>query len=385
MLDAFAIGPGILLWLAACAVLGAQAAAWWRGLSRLRRQAAVDKIVAETPDTWLLVAARDEAAALPGLAAALAAQEGAPPPRLVLVDDGSVDGTAELARRIFAHLPGAQVLERPARGKLPALADGLERILAEAAEDDVVLFSDADCRPRAAWLASHAAAHGRGARLVCGHKVLDEGAEAHPAVRLRRFENALSSLQCALGCARGRPAFARGGNWSARAGDLERCGGLAGLESLSSGDDVHLVRRLLRTGAGRGARFLLEPGSRVDTRERLDRPALAHQARRRYGKLRELSTAERLRQGTLFFALALQPLLLLGWLAMGSPWWIAPATTLAALALATRRFLARGLALLGEEESAPRPLGLALGLVWHALRHTALGALRGYGWRERRA
>ncbi|MFA7329513.1 MAG: glycosyltransferase [Candidatus Delongbacteria bacterium] len=371
-----------MLWLSSALLLLWQAARWWRGLRRLQAgpgpggPSAGGAISPPEGVDWVLVAARDEAERLPALARALERQTA--PLRLVLVDDGSRDGTAELAERLFAHWPGARILRQPATGKLAALQGGLAQILAQASPADRVCFTDADCRPAAGWLAAHRAAHVRGAGLVCGHvRILPEGAAG--LSRARRFENTVSSLQCALGCALGNPGYARGGNWSTRAELLRQAGALDGLEHLGSGDDVHLVRRLLRCGAR--AQFLLDPQAEVETTESVRPLDLRRQARRRYGKLRDLALGERARQLGLFGALAVQLALLALWLPDPRPRLALPLGLLGLLTLAARALLVRGLQLLGEPELAARPLASALGLALHALCHTGLGLLRGYEWK----
>jgi MoaA/NifB/PqqE/SkfB family radical SAM enzyme len=324
----------------------------------------------------VLVAARDEALQVPALLTALAGQAGVDArPRLVLVDDGSVDGSADLARRLLADWPEATVLVQPPAGKLAALAAGLRHVLERAGAEDLVLFTDADCRPAAGWLAAHLAAHAAGADLVGGHVVL--ASPDGEVSAFRRFENAASSLQAAVGFMLGRPPFARGANWSTRARLLRQVDGLSNLEDLPSGDDVHLIRRLGQVAAR--CAFLTSAASIVHTREAGN---AVRQARRRYGKLRDLPAREILRQASLFLALLLQGALLARWAVAGSPLVLLPATLLPALALAARRMLAEGLALLGEGELVPRAGRLSLLLVLHALRHSLVGGLRGYQWRQ---
>lgn len=96
-----------------------------------------------TPDIAVVVPARDEAAHIEASIGSLLAQEYAGRVQVVLVDDGSTDGTA----RIAATLPGADRLTiisgtpRPAgwAGKLWAVAQGVA-----ATDAPVLLLTDAD-------------------------------------------------------------------------------------------------------------------------------------------------------------------------------------------------------------------------------------------------
>lgn len=90
----------------------------------------------------VIVPAYNAAQTLPACLAALCRQT-QPPDEIIVVDDGSQDQTAQLAR---AH--GAQVLEQPHLGPAAARNLGLRQ-----AGGDIVLFTDSDCEPEAAWVA----------------------------------------------------------------------------------------------------------------------------------------------------------------------------------------------------------------------------------------
>lgn len=96
----------------------------------------------------VVVPVRDDADQLAGLLRALEAQ-GEPPLEVIVVDNGSRDDGAALAR---AH--GARVLAEPRRGIAAAAATGYD-----AARGDLVLRCDADSRPRPDWVAAHRRAH----------------------------------------------------------------------------------------------------------------------------------------------------------------------------------------------------------------------------------
>lgn len=87
----------------------------------------------------VVVPVRDEAGTLEELCRAVrSAMDGAGAPHeLIIVDDGSSDGTAELFRRLAP--PGARLLERPRRGKAEALQAGFD-----AARGSVIVTLDGD-------------------------------------------------------------------------------------------------------------------------------------------------------------------------------------------------------------------------------------------------
>lgn len=94
----------------------------------------------EWPEVAAVVPARDEAAILPETLPTLLAQEYPGAFRVVVVDDGSGDGTAETAARLGARAVPAR--ERPEgwAGKVWAMAEGVRA----AGDPDLYLFTDAD-------------------------------------------------------------------------------------------------------------------------------------------------------------------------------------------------------------------------------------------------
>jgi glycosyltransferase involved in cell wall biosynthesis len=90
----------------------------------------------------VIVCAHNEVRYLPACVHAVLAQT-RPPDQFLVVDNASTDGTAEAVLAI----PGVRVVREPRRGLVVARHAGWR-----AATGDLLVYTDADCRPPIAWL-----------------------------------------------------------------------------------------------------------------------------------------------------------------------------------------------------------------------------------------
>ncbi|MEV6947915.1 glycosyltransferase [Streptomyces sp. NPDC051172] len=134
-----AVSLAAWLWLLLCQGF------FWRTDVRLPSRREPD----EWPSVCIVVPARDEAAVLPASLPSLLAQEYPGPAEIFLVDDGSSDGTGELARELAETRGGLPLTvvspgEPPAgwTGKLWAVRHGID--LARARGPEYLLLTDAD-------------------------------------------------------------------------------------------------------------------------------------------------------------------------------------------------------------------------------------------------
>jgi dolichol-phosphate mannosyltransferase len=140
-----------------------------------------------TPTLWIIVPTYDEAASIERLLRSVAAELADAAPgdhRILVVDDGSPDGTAAIAERVGAELGVVEVLERAQKGGLgQAYLAGFRHALAAGAQRVVEMDADLSHDPRhlpALLAASDRADVVLGSRYVPGGGVTDWGA-------LRRF------------------------------------------------------------------------------------------------------------------------------------------------------------------------------------------------------
>ncbi|MDX6215825.1 MAG: hypothetical protein QOG99_1409 [Frankiales bacterium] len=180
-------------------------------------------------DVTVVVPARDAMRMLPRLLDGLAAQLH-PPSAVVVVDDASVDGTAEVAR---AHPLAPQVIQGTGAGSYAARNLGLA-----AVSTPIVAFTDADCEPTPSWLSA-------------GVTLVEQGVLVGGTVRQRRREHAgvwerydrATYLDQRELVAQG---FAATANLLARTDDLRALGGFNA--ALRSSGDRELGQRAVAGG-----------------------------------------------------------------------------------------------------------------------------------------
>lgn len=116
----------------------------------------------EAPRVSVVVPVRDRRDLLSAMLDALSAQSFRDF-EVVVVDDGSRDGSADEAERPRMDGPRVRVLRQPPSGAVAA-----RRVGVEAARGDVIAFTDSDCEPDPHWLERCVAAIDGGADLVHG-------------------------------------------------------------------------------------------------------------------------------------------------------------------------------------------------------------------------
>jgi glycosyltransferase involved in cell wall biosynthesis len=107
------------------------------------------------PAISVVVATRNRRHLLPRLFEAFEAQDGAPPFEVIVVDDGSDDGTAELLDELANASPLDVRVHHLQQNRGPAAA---RNVGWRAARSGRIAFTDDDCHPQPGWLAAIALA-----------------------------------------------------------------------------------------------------------------------------------------------------------------------------------------------------------------------------------
>jgi glycosyltransferase involved in cell wall biosynthesis len=131
------LGPPTLL-----AVLGVSALAWWN----LRLFGAAPAPLADPPSLSVLIPARNEAPQIEAAVRAACAQTGVSP-EVVVLDDGSTDGTTEILGRLSDELPELRVVHgAPLPPGWAGKAWACWQLGSEHARHEWLLFVDSDVR-----------------------------------------------------------------------------------------------------------------------------------------------------------------------------------------------------------------------------------------------
>lgn len=232
-----------------------------RGLGRECHLPAGDRL----PSATVIVAARNEEDNLPHLLAALKDQS-FPADRfeIIVVDDGSTDKTAEILTRWARDLPNLHLIhldETPAdwAPKKWALAAAIKQ-----ATGEVILATDADCRPGTQWV-----------QTILQYFVDDEtGMVYGPAPLVGSRHNAWTKAlfldSCAVdalaaaGTGHGMALTCTGRNLAYRRRVFDEVGGYEDVAHFISGDDDLLMQKIAATGHWK-IRFALNPAAVVSS------------------------------------------------------------------------------------------------------------------------
>ncbi len=219
---------------------------FWRSTPQL-----TPAVPSQAPDVDIVVPARDEAPTIGRVIASLAAQDYAGRFRIFLIDDGSSDGTAALARAavpadMASRLQVVSGSAKPAgwSGKLWALSQGVA--LGEA---PVILFADADIVHDPRHLATLVARLESPAVELVSEMVRLECSSLAERALVPAFVYFFQMLYpfARVNDPRSRVAAAAGGTVLIRRNALDRMGGLASMRGALI-DDVTLAKSVKRNG-----------------------------------------------------------------------------------------------------------------------------------------
>lgn len=200
------------------------------------------------PFVSVVISARNEAERIGSCLDALARQS-YPRDRyeVIVVDDRSNDDTASVVRRFEPCLPALSVLriDTPDPDMAPkkfAIQTGIQ-----AARGEIILCTDADCRPEPKWIESMVACFTESVGMVIGYSPIDPRRKIsilQPFVALDSL--ALASLACASALWK-KPVTATGRSLAYRREVFDEVGGFRSIGRFISGDDDLLLQLVRKT------------------------------------------------------------------------------------------------------------------------------------------
>ncbi len=224
----------------------------------------------------VIVAARNEEANIRACLQSILAQDyPSDLLRVIVVDDGSEDATAEIVRSFALGDPRVQLLTLPAReangiGRKPEAI----RMAVEQTSSVLVLTTDADCKHEVKWLQAMSSAFDPEIGLVAGPVVLLAGTTMFSRIERMDFLGLVATGAGLIGA--GRPIICNGANLAYRRETY-----LQALENVqhSSNDDGTLMSRIV-TRRLAGVSFASTPEAVVRTAGQNDVRSFFRQRRR---------------------------------------------------------------------------------------------------------
>ena len=190
--------------------------------------------------TSIIVAARNEAGCIETCLRALGRQDYEGGMEVVVVDDRSRDDTAARVLKQAREWPQLKLVQAPRKRpfkcpKKSALARGIA-----ASSGELLLFTDADCRPPPGWVRSTVERFAEGVGLVAGYAFFLPGNSLR--LKLLALDNLAVAALSAGSVGMGRVLACTGRNLAYRRQVYEEVGGFGPIGHLIGGDDVYFAR-----------------------------------------------------------------------------------------------------------------------------------------------
>lgn len=191
----------------------------------------------------LLIAARNEEKNIDSLIDSL---DGLNYPKenleIIIIDDNSNDGTSKLVQLKIKDKKNFRLIgasNKIIEGKKGALAIGIE-----AAKNNFIIITDADCKPQSTWLNTMAGKLNEGFDFVFGVAPIESGKTL--VEKISAFENLRNTVLSIAAVGLNVPYTAAARSFAFRKTSFKRIGGYANTTETISGDDDLLLREAVK-------------------------------------------------------------------------------------------------------------------------------------------
>jgi cellulose synthase/poly-beta-1,6-N-acetylglucosamine synthase-like glycosyltransferase len=165
---------------------------------------------------------------------------------VILVDDGSSDGSMQLARDITRHLNNIKIVSLPhdLTGKKAALSHGIS-----FAKGSIIATTDADCTLPVGWLKCiNATYQTKNSQMAIGMVAFERNESFFSQWQAMEFASVIGTGVATLGL--GFPTMCNGANLSFRKNAFVKVNGYNGNDHIASGDDEFLMGKILNQFPG---------------------------------------------------------------------------------------------------------------------------------------
>jgi cellulose synthase/poly-beta-1,6-N-acetylglucosamine synthase-like glycosyltransferase len=209
------------------------------------------EVIDDLPTFSVIIAVRNEADNIINLLDDLAAQT-YPTDKfsVVVIDDASTDNTYNLVNAYIAQAPfklkliSLQVPEGTIAYKKTAIQTGIKQ-----AEGKLIITTDGDCRVGRDWLLSFAGCHKQTqAKLISGLVTFYQEKGIFQYMQTIEFASLVGSGAAAMQA--GMPVMCNGANLCYENAAFEKVGGFNDTEHIPSGDDEHLMHKIVSAYPG---------------------------------------------------------------------------------------------------------------------------------------
>ncbi|MDO8898060.1 MAG: glycosyltransferase [Bacteroidales bacterium] len=182
--------------------------------------------------------------------------------QIIIADDHSEDTTISEINKAHNAFPELNLIHFPANGtgKKSALSEALE-----LAEGDMVLVTDADCKPGPFWVSQMVACYREEkAKLILGPVLFDPANTIFEKIQALEFISLMGSTAGAAGI--GLPMMGNSANMGFDRKAVVNAGGFNANKIFSSGDDVFLLMNIIKNYGRKSVRFVFSEQAIVSTK-----------------------------------------------------------------------------------------------------------------------